>query len=50
VKQSVITALLMILGAFVMGGWATYELAGMGEPQSAWFWCDVIGLCPGGRQ
>jgi len=41
-------ALTMTAGAFALAALATYGLAIIGEPQSAWLWCDLIGLCPGG--
>lgn len=41
------TALTMTAWAFALAALATYGLASMGEPQSAWLWCDVIHICPG---
>ena len=30
----------------VAGGlWCSYQLAVLGEPQSAWLWCDLGGQC-----
>jgi len=30
-------------------GLLTYGMASIGEPQSAWLWCEIIGTCPGGE-
>jgi len=30
---------------FVIGLSLSYALAQVGEPQSAWIWCDVLRLC-----
>ncbi len=48
-KNTAIT-LAMVSGAMALAVWASYSLAAIGEPQSLWLWCDVIGLCPGGEQ
>ncbi|NWN92255.1 hypothetical protein HLV39_12205 [Marinobacter adhaerens] len=49
-KASVITALLMIACAIVLASGVSYGLATMGEPQSVWLWCDLVGQCPGGEK
>lgn len=39
-----------IAGALIITGLLTYGMASIGEPQSSWLWCDIIGICPGGSQ
>ncbi|MCE0760714.1 hypothetical protein LWH94_16095 [Marinobacter sp. G11] len=45
--REVLIQVAVMLGACATIGLITYGLALAGEPQSAWFWYDIIGVCCG---
>lgn len=39
-----------MLSWVIVFGLSTYSMASIGEPQSVWLWCEIIGICPGGER
>lgn len=44
--MSILVKTVFVAGVIAATLALSYGFAALGEPQSVWLWCDMIGVCP----